>query len=705
MKTYVRSILAALAALALLAAPAHAQAVNHNVTWKVLTPLVKGAPGKTVEVKIQAAIAAGSHMYTDKKYPPDALSPAATEVTVGEAKLLNLAGRLKGPRPIRHLDANFDSLTTEYWEGNVTLTVPVKISPKAKIGSSEGWVNFYFMTCDAKSCMSPTDRKLTFAVEVVQDSSMSRDTSNVLHHDTIAAASTAIPDTTAQHPHDTAVASASGTAPAAPVAGKPNTPSDPGAGIGAVQIGQVQKNGSVLALMLLMIIPALGALSTPCVWPMIPITVSFFTKRHQATRWIAVRDAGLYALGIIMTFTTLGVTLTLAFGASGVNDFAAHPITNFIVAAIFLVFALNLFGLFEIQLPTSLLNRLNKEANTQSPWGVIMMGLVFSLTSFTCTFGVIGPLFVSIAGGHDVLSSILGTVAFATVFAAPFFVLALFPSLLKSMPKSGGWLNAVKVVMGFVELAFAFKFIANADIILGWAIFTRSTVLAIWVAVAVLATVYLLGRFMMPHDTPTEKIGPIRLVFAVGFLALGFWLLTGLFGKPLGGLDAQLPPAEFDRSSSAAILAAPSSQQNSSAGSSQGHDAGALEWIQDDYGKALKLARETKRPLFVDFTGYVCTNCRWMEKNMFPRKDVSDLMSKYVLCRLYTDRRDSINKVNQKMLIDRYNTISLPYYVLLTPGDSTVAQFAGMTDHPEDFMAFLNKGLAATHAPLAANTP
>lgn len=662
---------------------------NPNVAWKLLTPTLTGKPGDVVEVKVEAKIASGWKMYSTKGYPDSLLAaPQATEITVGESSLLTRSGSIKGTRPERHYDEGFET-ETEYWKGTATLTIPVKISKKATTGQeAKGWVNFYFQTCDASVCLPPVDKKLTFTVQVMGDSATaSTDTAGT--GQLLAAA-----DSTANGADTNTLEEA---APRTDTAAAGSVATGPGAGkeeklTGSAEDIERAKEEGLMAFLGLAVLMGLGALVTPCVFPMIPITVSFFTKRPQTTRARSVRDAGLYSLGIILTFTALGLVVTLLMGATGVNDFATNPVINIIIAGVFLLLALNLFGMFEIQVPTSILNRLNKKAEGDSVAGVILMGLVFSLTSFTCTVPFVGTLF-NLASKGEYLWPILGTAAFATVFSAPFFLLALFPAVMKSLPKSGGWLNAVKVVMGFIEVAAAIKFISNADLVLQWGFLTRELFLAIWIAVAVLITLYLLGHFQLPHDTRVEKVGPLRVLFAISFLAVGFWLLTGLFGGRLGELDAQLPPPDYSNGGGAMVAArAPGA---GAGGSPDDNAKKREEWLKNDYEAALEISRSSGKPIFIDFTGYTCTNCRWMETNMFSRKEIADLMNKYVLVRLYTDGRDPISKKYKEMQYSRFNKITLPYYVLINSSDSTMAQFEGMTRDANQFVTFLEKGLTS----------
>jgi thiol:disulfide interchange protein DsbD len=250
--------------------------------------------------------------------------------------------------------------------------------------------------------------------------------------------------------------------------------------------------------------------------------------------------------------------------------------------------------------------------------------------------------------------------------------------------------------MGFLETAAAIKFISNADIVLQWGLFTREFFLASWIAIAVLITIYLLGKFHLPHDSFLERVGPVRVVLSMFFLACGFWLLTGLFGGRLGELDAFIPPQEYPGRGNTSPLA------NIPGGGGGGGSAAPEEtWHQDDYQKALALAKKEGKPIFIDFTGYTCTNCRWMEKNMFPREDVASLMKKYVLLKLYLDGPEEVNRANQEMQMKRFKTVAMPFYAVINAEDSVVTTFPGMTRKSEKFVQFLEKGLVG-HGDMAA---
>lgn len=422
---------------------------------------------------------------------------------------------------------------------------------------------------------------------------------------------------------------------------------------------------------------AMGALSllTPCVFPMIPITVSYFTKSAAQSRKSALRGAVTYAVGIIVTFTALGAALALIFGAAGVDRLAANPWVNLAIAVIFIAFALTLFEMFLIRLPSGLTRAIGgRQGTAGGTVGTLLMGLTFSVTSFTCTAPFVGTLLVLAARGSWRLP-ILGMLAFSTVFALPFFFLALAPQLVSQLPRSGNWLQAVKVVMGFLEIAAAMKFLANADLIWHWNIFTRQTVLAIWVLCGLATVIYLLGRLPIPHQGPLGRPTPARGTLAVAFLAITVWLGSGLWGHRLGELESFLPPLPVAAvNAEAAGPVAPT---------------GRLEWIVNNLPQAEAAARRDGRPLFIDFTGYTCTNCRWMEANMFPRPEVKAALARFVRVELYTDGAGATDQSQQRFENQHFGTVALPLYAIVSPAGKTLATFPGLTRNPNEFLAFL----------------
>jgi thiol:disulfide interchange protein DsbD len=423
----------------------------------------------------------------------------------------------------------------------------------------------------------------------------------------------------------------------------------------------------------------MGALSllTPCVFPMVPITVSFFTNHSSRTRGGAIKVAALYGLGIMFTFIALGMSLAMVFGAAGINKLASNPWVNLVITAIFLGFALSLLGVFFLQVPTGLMNRLNRAANEKqegSVIGTMLMGLTFSLTSFTCTAPFVGTLLV-VASQGNWRWPLVGMAGFSFVFALPFFVLALIPQLMTQMPRAGGWMNSVKVVMGFLEIAAAMKFLSNADLIWHWNIFTRTTVLCIWAACLLMIVAYLLGWFRFDHDSEVGAVSGLRVALSLVFLTGAIWLANGLAGHPLGDIDAFLPPA--DASSGVHAQTAETSVE--------------APWILNDLQTGLEEAKAKGKPLFIDFTGYTCTNCRWMESNIFSKPAIERDMNRFVKVRLYTDGDGDIYTKQQDYEDKHFGTVALPLYALLDSNGNTVETSAGVTRDVNAFAAFLRK--------------
>lgn len=434
-----------------------------------------------------------------------------------------------------------------------------------------------------------------------------------------------------------------------------------------------------------------GALSllTPCVFPMVPITVSYFLRHANSSRARALAAVAVFGLGIVVTFTALGVTVAALVGAAGLMRFAANAWVNLAIAAIFLALALNLLGFYDLRVSSRLLARVDsatRNGGMSDTSSALLMGVLFTLTSFTCTAPFIGTLLVAASQG-EWQRPIVGMLVYAVVFALPFVVLATVPRWVAQLPRSGAWLNRIKIIMGFVELAAVAKFISNADLVWHWNVFTHDVVLAIWVALTLIVTFYLLGAFRLPNEPPLEastargprglpQIGAARALPALAFLALGMWLATGLTGGTLGTLESFLPPVGGEPSpvNSADVPA-------------------ELQWRLNDLPAALAVARQENRRVLIDFTGYTCTNCRWMEANMFTRPEIKVAMNRYILARLYTDGDGDIYDKQQVMQQQRFGTIALPLYAVVDPDGKTVTTFAGLTRSPNAFLSFLAKGL------------
>ncbi len=621
-----------------------------KIRFELLVDSAEVPAGDVFEATLRAELVPGWHLYSLNQPPP----PVKTTITVLEESAFEAGGPVSQPTPIVAYDPSF-GIDTEYFEGQVDFAVPVRVGDSTEPGEETLGVKVRFMVCSDTLCLPPRNRVLEAAVQVVEG----------------------------RAPPPGLPADAEGVE-AAPTGAVREEPSDSASGAPA---GAGDSDGiPVETLGYIAFAMGMGALAllTPCVFPMIPITVSYFTKRQAMTRGQALRDASLYSLGIILTFTLLGFGLTFLFGSGGINRLAANPGINLLIAAIFVAFALSLFEVLEIRLPASWTTALDRKASTMGGIaGILLMALTFSLVSFTCTVPFVGTLMVAAIQG-DWIWSLLGVTSFAVVFSSPFFLLALFPSWLKSLPRSGNWLNSVKITMGFLEVAFAFKFLSNVDLVYQWELLTRPGLIAIWLAISVMILFYLLGWFRFPHEQATESIGVSRAFFAVFFAAISIHLIRGLIGFPLGELDAFLPPRDYGNPASVV--------------GSLGEGAGEeLEWI-DDYEAGLASARKSGKPVFIDFTGYTCTNCRWMEANVFTLPKVQERFRQYLLVRLYTDGTGPEHAENMRLEQERFGTIALPFYVVLSPGDEVVATFPGLTRNPEEFIDFLDRGLKANRS-------
>jgi thiol:disulfide interchange protein len=591
--------------------------------------------GDTLKGNLTVTIEEGWYLYS---LDQPTGGPSAMRILVSPESPFALDGEIAAPRPDTKSDNNFRDesdkpLVTKSYRGTATFSIPAKAVATTR--SDLLSFDVRIQLCNDTVCLPPkTIRVTTAGTEDVRR-----------------------------------------TAPAAAW----NTPAETTGAVAAATTAPASQTPTDLWAFLLLAMGA-GALSllTPCVFPMIPITVSYFTNHAAGSRAKSVRLAVVYSVGIIATFTILGMLLAVFVGAAGIQIFSANPWINIIIAAIFLLFAFNLFGAFEIRIPTKLLTGLDaltrkKEGEGSGVIGALLMGLTFTLTSFTCTSPFIGSIMVSSANGEWRMP-LLGMLAFSVIFALPFFVLALVPQWVAQLPRAGGWMNSVKVAMGFLEVAAAMKFISNVDLVWHWGVFTRDVVLAVWIALGFLLAIYLLGFYQLAHDSKPERLGALRLAATIVSLAVTFFLLTGLFGAKLGELESFLPP-ELESSSARRL------------------DSGEkLSWLKDDYQAALDRARTENKRVFIDFTGYTCTNCRWMEANIFPKKEVESELRKYVLVQLYTDGEGEVYERQQQLEQDLLGTVALPYYAVVSAEGKVISSFPGLTRNVAEFVDFLRQG-------------
>ena len=582
--------------------------------------------GEVVNLSIHTELDEGWHIWGVYNVPE---GPIPTSIETNDEKVRK-TGKVIEPAPIVKFDEGFE-IDIPYHEKTLDFILPVLLKDDLNIGNAELMVSVQYQTCNDRLCLLP--KTVDLMVPLFIESGSAR--SDRISFSEISGANVR----------------------------------------GVSQLDIAIKEG-ILSFILLSLSMGFLALLTPCVFPMIPITVSFFTHQGEKDGSNTFKQAFTYTLGIISTFSVLGLLLAVTLGASGANQLAANPWVNLFIGGLFIYFALSLFGMYEIQLPESLRQFSVKQEDRGGYVGTLFMAFTFTLTSFTCTVQFVGLLLVAASQGQW-FWSLIGMIVFSTAFATPFFFLALFPQYLAKMPQSGGWLNSVKVVMGFLEMAAAFKFFSNTDLVWNWGFFTHTSVLAVWTTITLLTGLYILGLIRLPHDSHRETVSVPRLMLSTFFLTFGLYLGTGLFGQPIHGLIISYLPPKVNAQSNI---------------SGEGMD------IHEDFvwhkslETGLSEAQDSRNPIFIDFTGYTCTNCRWMESNIFTQQEVQKRLEQFVLVQLFTDGGENYRE-KQNYEIERFGTAALPYYVLLTPEDEVIAEFPGMTRNVDEFLSFLDKAL------------
>ena len=442
------------------------------------------------------------------------------------------------------------------------------------------------------------------------------------------------------------------------------------------------------------VLGGLLALLTPCVFPMIPMTVSFFTKR-SGNRSKGIRNAIIYALSIIGIYVSLGLLVTMIFGSDALNDLASNAFFNMAFFIIFVIFAISFFGAFEITLPSWMINRADSASDRGGLIGIFFMAFTLSLVSFSCTGPIIGTLLVEAAHGRSYMGPLVGMFGFSFALAVPFALFSLFPGWLNSLPKSGGWLNTVKVTLGFIELALALKFLSNVDLAYHWGILKRETFIVLWVTIFGMLGYYLLGKIKLSHDSDSSHIGIGRLLSALLSLSFALYLLPGIWGAPLK-LISGFPPPDFYK------------EWKSGDEGDCPHDMLCFK----DYDEGMRYAKAQGKPVMIDFTGWSCVNCRKMEDNVWSDpKVLKKLSEQYVLISLYVDDKTPLPADQQTVSTTTgrkirttgnkwsdlqasvYNTNSQPYYVLLDNEGNQLALPRGYTPDIETYAAFLDEGL------------
>lgn len=609
--------------------------------------------GAVFEVTVQASIEGEWHLYSIAN-DPDA-GPYPTQFSSANPQM-GVAGEVGESEPSIEMDPNFDA-ELGWHTGEATFTIPVAFKPDTE-GSEMIDLEVLYQVCDDSSCLPPKTKSITRSITV---SGVADEPYQDFEETEIDTAE----ETAAEDPEES---TASGDEE------KSSEETITSSGFGS---------DGIFSFLWIALMAGFAALLTPCVFPMVPLTVSFFSKQKKEQGGGAVGQALGFGIAIVVTFTILGGLLALLIGASGANQFAANPWVNLFIALILIVFAVSLLGAFELRLPYQLTNWLNKKSNESGgAAGILFMALTISAISFSCTAPFVGGVLAATAGG-EWFYPIVGMAGFSSAFASPFVIFALFPRWLEALPQSGSWMNIVKVLLGFIELAAAIKFLSNADLVWQWGLISRPFAIAAWIAIFLVAGLYVLGVFSLSHETKPDSVGTGRLMLSLPFLLFSFYLVPGLLGASLGIWDSWLPPKQATDVSVVRTLA--------QEGASSTNNGEEKSW-SSDYQASVEKAKQANMPVFIDFTGYTCTNCRAMEANVFPQVSIQKRFAKMEQVRLYTDDGSEGPK-NQQFQFELTGTVALPTYVIVEPEDGKIMEQLVGYASKEEFQRFLDEGL------------
>jgi thiol:disulfide interchange protein DsbD len=611
---------ALLSLLCTVSAFAQTEKFNH-VQWTLTFDQASAAPGAIVLGRLEARVDPEWHMYS-LTTPP---GPIPTTIKLTDSSAVAQL-TLFEPPPVRKLDPNFNA-DTETYEGAQTFLARIQLKKDLQPGPVTLTFEPRYQTCSSTQCIPPRTRQVAATLNVVA-----------------------------------AAPAASIVIPAGYIEAKPGA-AQPTRSAAAPASSDESSLGGFLALAFGF---GLAAIFTPCVFPMIPITMSYFMDSG------GVAQATTFCLGLIVLSSGIGLISTLLLGPGGIVQIGSNAWVNGFTAIVFIVLGLSFLGAFELVLPSSLLTRLNSASGKGGFIGTLIMGLTFALTSFACVGPFMGTLLAG-SVGTGMVRPVLGMVVFSSGLSLPFFLLALFPQYLQKLPRSGEWLGRVKIVMGFVVLAAALKYVYSLDAVLQTGLVTRERFLAAWFVLFAMAGIYLLGFLRLPGIEKDAEIGPWRMIVGIAFLGFAISIVPGMYGGRLGELEAYIPPPGV----------------NSIGGGTGG--SADLAWIENDTQTAFAKARAEGKMVLVNFTGYACTNCHWMKANMFTKPEIAGVMKNMVLVDLYTDGTDAVSEANLKLEEDKFQTIAIPFYVLYDADRNVVATFPkGLTRNPEEYLSFLN---------------
>ena len=483
---------------------------------------------------------------------------------------------------------------------------------------------------------------------------------------------------------------------------------------------------SLWAIFIAGLLGGFAAFIMPCIFPMVPLTVSFFTKQ-SGSRAKGISQALLYGLFIIVIYVAIGMLITIVFGSDALNNLATNGIFNFIFFLILVLFAASFLGAFELTLPSKFVNKIDAQSDKGGLLGLFFMAFSLALVSFSCTGPIIGTLLVEAASKGERLGPAIGMLGFSIALAIPFVLFAFFPSMMKSLPKSGGWLNSVKVVLGFLELALALKFLSNVDLAYHWNWLDREVFLALWIAIFGLMGLYLIGAIRFSHDSPHTHLSVPRTLFAVVAFAFVVYMIPGMWGAPLKSISAFLPPSATQDFDLSAVNFSNSSQLGSNSDHSSRkyyeifHERGTPKGFEPyyEYQEGLAAAKAANKPALVDFTGWNCVNCRKMEANVWTDPTIANLLrEEFIMIELFVDDKteleseeqyiseysgkkiNTIGKKNSDFQASVFNSNSQPLYVIVDSEGNVLIPPSGADYDAASYAAFLKSGIAAfKHTP------
>jgi thiol:disulfide interchange protein len=635
--------------------------------------------GQEATLIFKATVDKGWHVYS--QFIPDG-GPIPTSFTFTPDNNFTLIGKVSEPKGEEIFDSNFD-MKLKYFENTAEFKQKIKLTSN-KAFKLKGVVES--MACNDKNCTPPNAVDFEFSITGEASTEVVSPEAPTTTTEPESASVTTITEVTTSNSK-------------IPLPSSDLSKLEPACNNG----GSIEaEDKSYLGIFIAGMIGGILALLTPCVFPMIPMTVSFFTKRSP-TRAKGIRNAVIYALSIILIYVTIGFFVTVTLGSDALNDLASSVFFNLLFFVIFFIFALSFLGAFEITLPNSWLNKADSASEKGGLIGIFFMAFTLSLVSFSCTGPIIGTLLVEAAKGSSYLGPIMGMTGFSFALAIPFAFFAAFPGWLNSLPKSGGWLNSVKVVLGFLELALALKFLSNVDLAYHWGFLKRELFIALWVTIFGLMSLYLIGKLKFSHDSDLPYIGTTRIIFAIVAFAFTFYLIPGLWGAPLR-LISGFPPPEFYKEWNQGGTAS----EHGQGGESCPHNLNCYH----DYEAGMAYAKSVGKPVMIDFTGWSCVNCRKMEDNVWSQpKVLKHLSDDYVVISLYVDDKTElpaneqyVSKFSGKKIRTTGNKWSdmeaavlnknvQPYYVLLDNEGKMLAEPRSYTPNVEEYTKFLEEGL------------